>query len=182
MSWRIPWAKSHALIDHHLRDAGIGWTILKPTAFMQNFFWFKDPIAKGLLPQIAGKGSVSWVDTCDVARVAAKVLTEEGHNEATYFLTGPETLDMKEAALRLSEVTKRKVRYLDLPSPIFKLILRLTGNSRWMADGLVAQFSNVVAGHHDIDPTFEIMRLTGVAPRSFKDFVRDHRDEFVPNN
>jgi len=74
------------------------------------------------------------------------------------------------------------VRYLDLPSPLFKLILRLTGNSRWMADGLVAQFSNVVAGHHDIDPTFEIMRLTGVAPRSFKDFVRDHRDEFVPNN
>lgn len=175
-------AKSHALIDHHLRDAGIGWTILKPTAFMQNFFWFKDPIAKGLLPQIAGKGSVSWVDTCDVARVAAKVLTEEGHNEAAYFLTGPETLDMKEAASRLSNVTKRKVRYLDLPSPIFKLILRLTGNSRWMADGLVAQFSNVVAGHHDIDPTFEIMRLTGVAPRSFKDFVRDHRDEFVPNN
>jgi len=181
MSWRIPWAKSHALIDHHLRDAGIGWTILKPTAFMQNFFWFKDPIAKGLLPQIAGKGSVSWVDTCDVARVAAKVLTEEGHNEAAYFLTGPETLDMKEAASRLSNVTKRKVRYLDLPSPLFKLILRLTGNSRWMADGLVAQFSNVVAGHHEINPTFEIKRLTGVAPRSFSDFVRDHRDEFVPN-
>lgn len=178
----VPWAKSHALIDHHLRDAGIGWTILKPTAFMQNFFWFKDPIAKGFLPQIAGKGSVSWVDTRDVARVAARVLIEEGHNHATYFLTGPETLDMKEAASRLSQVTKRKVRYLDLPNPIFKLILRLTGNSRWMANGLIAQFSDVVAGHHDIDPTFEIKRLTGVAPKSFTDFVRDHRDEFVHSN
>lgn len=176
----VPWAKSHALIDHYLRDAGIGWTILKPTAFMQNFFWFKDSIAKGFLPQIAGKGSVSWVDTRDVARVAAKVLTEDGHNEATYFLTGPETLDMKEAASRLSHVTRRKVRYLDLPNPIFKLILRLTGNSPWMANGLIAQFSDVVAGHHDIDPTFEIKRLTGVAPRSFTDFVRDHRDAFVP--
>lgn len=178
----VPWAKSHALIDHYLRDAGIGWTILKPTAFMQNFFWFKDPIAKGFLPQIAGKGSVSWVDTRDVARVAAKVLTEDGHNHATYFLTGPETLDMKEAASRLSKVTKHKVRYLDLPNPIFKAILRLTGNSRWMANGLVAQFSDVVAGHHDIDPTFEIKRLTGVAPRSFTDFVRDHRDAFVRSN
>ncbi len=78
-------------------------------------------------------------------------------------------------------MTKRKVRYLHLPSPLFKLILRLTGNSRWMADGLVAQFSDVVAGHHEINPTFEIKRLTGVAPRSFSDFVRDHRDEFVPN-
>ncbi|MCL1500896.1 NAD(P)H-binding protein [Xanthomonas nasturtii] len=33
----VPWAKSHALIDHHLRASGIAWTILKPTAYMQNF-------------------------------------------------------------------------------------------------------------------------------------------------
>lgn len=175
----VPWAKSHALIDHHLRKAGIGWTVLKPTAFMQNFFWFKDPIAKGFLPQIAGRGCVSWVDTRDVARVAATVLVEDGHEHATYFLTGPETLDMKEAASRLSKITERKVRYINLPNPIFKVLLRLTGNSRWMANGLISQFSDVVAGHHDIDPTFEIQRLTGTEPRSFSDFLRDHRSLFV---
>ncbi len=75
----VPWARTHALIDHHLRAAGIGWTLLKPTAFMQNFLWFKKPIAKGFLPQVTGDGSVSWVDTRDVARVAAAVLTQEGH-------------------------------------------------------------------------------------------------------
>ncbi len=81
----VPWARTHALIDHHLRAAGIGWTLLKPTAFMQNFLWFKKPIAKGFLPQVTGDGSVSWVDTRDVARVAAAVLTQEGHAGATYF-------------------------------------------------------------------------------------------------
>lgn len=175
----VPWAKSHALIDHHLRGSGIGWTILKPTAFMQNFLWFKDPIAKGYLPQVAGSGSVSWVDTRDVARVAAKVLSEEGHAGATYFLTGPETLDMKAAAERLSGVMERKVRYVDLPTPVFRAILRLTGNSRWMAKGLVVQFADVVAGHHDIDPTFEIERLTGSPARDFTTFVRDHREQFL---
>ncbi len=174
----VPWAKAHALIDHHLRAAGIGWTILKPTAFMQNFLWFKDPIAKGFLPQVTGSGSVSWVDTRDVARVAATVLTEDGHEGATYFLTGPETLDMKEASARLSKVIGHKVRYLDLPSPIFWAILRLTGNSKWMAKGLVVQFDDVVAGHHDIDPTFEIERLTGKPPHSFTDFIEDHREQF----
>lgn len=175
----VPWARSHALIDHHLRGSGIGWTILKPTAFMQNFLWFKNPIASGFLPQVAREGSVSWVDTRDVARVAATVLTQEGHEKATYFLTGPETFDMKAAALRLSQVLGRKIRYLDLPTPVFRAILRLTGNSRWMAGGLVAQFNDVVAGHHDIDPTFEIERLTGTPPLDFTTFLRDHRERFT---
>jgi uncharacterized protein YbjT (DUF2867 family) len=175
----VPWAKSHALIDHHLRASGVDWTILKPTAFMQNFLWFKDPIARGFLPQATGNGSVSWVDTRDIARVAAAVLTQDGHRQATYFLTGPETLDMKEAAARLSKTLGHKVRYLDLPTPVFRALLRVTGNSRWMARGLVVQFDDVVAGHHDIDPTFEIERLTGERARSFASFVEDHRQQFA---
>lgn len=175
----VPWARSHALIDHHLRGAGIGWTILKPTAFMQNFLWFAEPVSKGYLPQVAGKGSVSWVDTRDIARVAATVLTEKGHEHATYFLTGPETLDMEQAATRLGAVLDRKVRYIDLPNPVFAAILRLTGNSRWMTKGLVVQFDDVVAGHHDIDPTCEVERLTGKAPRDFIDFACDHRAQFA---
>lgn len=175
----VPWARAHARIDHHLRAAGIDWTLLKPTAFMQNFLWFKKPIAKGYLPQVTGTGSVSWVDTRDIARVAATVLTEHGHVGATYFLTGPETLDMKDAAGYLSEEVGHKVRYLDLPTPLFYALLRVTGNARWMAKGLVVQFDDVVAGHHDIDPTFEIERLTGKPPHRFVDFVRDHRAQFT---
>ncbi len=175
----VPWARTHALIDHHLRASGIGWTLLKPTAFMQNFLWFKKPIAKGFLPQVTGDGSVSWVDTRDVARVAATVLTQEGHAGATYFLTGPETLDMTEAAQRLSQAIGHQVRYLNLPTFVFRAMLRLTGNSAWMAKGLVVQFADVVAGHHDIDPTFEIERLTGQPAHRFDDFIRDHRDAFA---
>lgn len=176
----VPWAKNHALIDHHLRASGMAWTILKPTAFMQNFLWFKKPISKGFLPQVTGRGSVSWVDTRDIARVAATVLTEENRHEgATYFLTGPETFDMSEAAASLTSVIGHQVRYLNLPTLVFRLMLRLTGNSAWMSKGLVVQFANVVAGHHDIDPTFEIERLTGQRPHSFTDFLRDHREQFA---
>jgi uncharacterized protein YbjT (DUF2867 family) len=175
---RIPWAQSHALIDHHLRASGVDWTILMPTAFMQNFLWFTKPVAKGYLPLGAGKGSVSRVDTRDIARVATTVLTQDGHSRATYFLTGPETFDMTDAAVKLSQVTGRKVRYLDLPTPVFRTVLRMTGSSRWMANGLVEQFSDMVAGHHDIDPTCEIERLTGRPPKDFASFLRDHRGDF----
>lgn len=176
---RILWAKSHTLIDHYLRASGVDWTILMPTAFMQNFLWFTKPITKGYLPLGAGKGSLSWLDTRDIARVAATVLTQDGHSRATYFLTGPKTFDMAEAAVELSQLTGRKVRYLNLPAPVFRVILRLTGSSRWKANGLVEQFSDMVAGHHDIDPTCEVERLTGQPPKDFASFLRDHRDAFV---
>jgi hypothetical protein len=58
-------------------------------------------------------------------------------------------------------------------------MLRVTGNSPWMAKGLVVQFDDVVAGHHDIDPTFEVERLTGEPPRTFASFVEDHRTAFA---
>ncbi len=32
----VPWARTHARIDHHLRASGVEWTILKPTAFMSS--------------------------------------------------------------------------------------------------------------------------------------------------
>lgn len=115
----------------------------------------------------------------DIARVAATVLTEEGHAAATYFPTGPETLDMQAATARLSKGIGRKVRYLNLPTPVFRVLMRATGNSPWMAKGLSVQFADVVAGHHDIDPTFEIERLTGVPPRTFDDFIRHYRQSFV---
>ncbi|MEE2952346.1 MAG: SDR family oxidoreductase [Pseudomonadota bacterium] len=174
----VPWAQAHAHIDHYLRQSGLAWTILRPTAFMQNFLWFKDPIAKGFLPQVAGKGSVSWIDTRDVARVAATVLTEQGHDSATYFLTGPETLDLTTISKRLGQVLGHKVRYINLPTPLFRGLLLATGSSRWMAKGLVVQFSDVVAGHHTVDPTCEVERITGTPPHDFTGFARDHRLQF----
>lgn len=44
------------------------------------------------------------------------------------------------------------------------------------------QFADVVAGHHDIDPTFEIERLTEPAAHSFDNFVSDHSRQFAKAN
>jgi uncharacterized protein YbjT (DUF2867 family) len=174
----VPWAKSHAEIDHYLRKSGIEWTILKPTAFMQNFLSLSKPISKGVLPQVAGNGLVGYIDAEDIARVALKVLTENHHKRATYYLNGPEMLDMKTIALQLSETLGRKVRYLNLPSFVFRIILRLSGLSRWFANGLIEQFAEVVARNHDNDLNEEFIRLTNSQPRSFLDFAKDHKQAF----
>jgi len=175
----VPWAKSHAEIDHYLRKSGIEWTILKPTAFMQNFLTLAKPISKGILPQVAGNGLVGYIDAEDIARVALKILTETHHKRATYYLNGPEMLNMKNIALQLSETLGRKVRYVNLPSFVFRIILRLSGMSRWFSNGLIEQFAEVVARNHDNDINEEVMRLTNSQPRSFLEFAKDHREAFL---
>ncbi|MGR3198632.1 MAG: NAD(P)H-binding protein [Paracoccus sp. (in: a-proteobacteria)] len=178
VSTPVPWAQAHARIDHHLRASGPRWTILKPTAFMQNFLWFKDPISRGFLPQTSDKGCASWVDNRDVARTAVTVLTNDGHDGATYFLTGPEALDIATINRRLGDVLGRRVRFVSLPKPGFQGLMRAVGNSSWMAKELAVQFADVVAGHHAIDPTSEIERLTGRPPHDFDRFASDHRARF----
>jgi len=178
----VPWAKSHAEIDHYLRNSGIAWTILKPTAFMQNFLSLSKPISKGILPQVAGNGHVGYIDALDIARVAFSVLTEDHHKRATYFLNGPEMLDMKEIALQLSETLGKKVRYVNLPSFVFRLLLRLYGSSRWVANGLIEQYAEVVAKNHDHDMNEEVIRITNCPPRSFLDFAKEHKEAFLNLN
>ena len=175
----VPWARAHAEIDAHLRESGLAWTILKPTAFMQNFLSMTGPISKGVLPHIAREGRVGYVDTRDVAAVADRVLADpEGHEGATYLLTGPEALTMREVAARLSEATGRRVRYVNVPTPAFRLALKVAGVDGWLAKGLVPQFRDVVAGGHAVDVTGEVARLAGCPPSSFADFARDHKAAF----
>lgn len=146
---------------------------------MQNFLSMTRPISKGVLPHIAREGRVGWVDTRDVAAVADRVLADpEGHEGATYFLTGPEALTMREIAARLSGAMDRRVRYVNVPVPAFRLALKLAGVDDWLARGLVPQFRDVVAGGHGVDVTGEIARLAGRRPRSFADFARDHEAAF----
>lgn len=175
----VPWAKSHAEIDHHLRNSGMEWTILKPTAFMQNFLSLSKPISKGILPQVAGNGQVGYIDAQDIASVAFSVLAENHHKRATYYLNGPEMLEMKEIALKLSETLGRRVRYVNLPSFVFRILLRFYGASRWVANGLIEQYAEVVAKNHDHDLGEEVIRITSFQPRSFLEFAKENKEAFL---
>ncbi len=175
----VPWAKTHAYIDHYMRASGIAWTILKPTAFMQNFLTMTQPISKGYLPQVGGKGLVGYIDAEDIGRVAYHVLTEGNHQRATYYLNGPEVLNMKEVASQISDAIGKKVRYVHLPAFAFRVLLRATGASRWLANGLIEQYAEVVAKNHDHDLGEEVMRLTGHEPRSFAEFAQKNKNKFA---
>ncbi|WP_445445021.1 SDR family oxidoreductase [Clavibacter sp. km3a] len=176
---RLPWARACAETDALLRASRLAWTLLRPSAFMQNVLQSAPAIRRGVYPQTTGRSAIGWIDAADIARVAAQVLTEDGHEGRDHVLTGPEALTSRQVAERLSTALGRRIRYVHLPGPLFGLALRAGGADAWLARGLVRQYAEVVRdGLDDVRAMSDaVSRITGTPPRSFLDFARANADE-----
>lgn len=113
--------------------------------------------------------------------MSAQVLKDgpSKHHGEYHILTGPELLSMPEIAACFSRAIGHKVRYLHLPGPVFGLLLRVSGIDAWMADGLVAQFVEVVRpGLENLEIQDTVERITGRKPVSFEEFAKKNREKF----
>lgn len=181
----IPWARDHARADEYLRRSGLAWTRLQPAAYMKNLLTEAVVIRRGWLPQTAGHGATSWVDVADIAAVAAHVLTHptaqgaRGDDGRSYLLTGTPATSYPQIAEMLTDLLGHRVRYLQVPAPLFYLGLRAAGTPRWQARGLLHQFVDVVRrGHDDARLTSTaISDLLDRPPVSLADYIVLHRGE-----
>jgi uncharacterized protein YbjT (DUF2867 family) len=98
-------------VEERLFESDIDFTILQPAAYMQNVLAYRDAIVeRGVYRVPYGEsGALSLVDLDDVAEVAARVLTEDGHGDAVYELAGPAALSPTDIARSLAEVLGRPV-------------------------------------------------------------------------
>ncbi len=178
---KVPWAAAPARTDALLRVSALHWTIPKPVAFMQNILDSAPAIKRGFLPHAAGISPVGWIDAADIAAVAAKVLVNKGHDNREYVLTGPELLPYRDLAATLANVLGHSVRAVDLPSPVYRILLRLSGVDAFTANGVAQQFADVVRNGRDgaNDLTAHAGMLLGRSPVSFEDFVGRHRARFA---
>ena len=98
-------------VEEQLFKSGLCYTILQPTAYMQNVLAHWDQILKrGVYPvPYPVETRMSMVDLEDVAQVAAVVLTQPEHAGATYELVGEEAMTQTEVAEVLSQQLDRPV-------------------------------------------------------------------------
>jgi len=103
----------HYAIERHLQRTTIAWTFLRAAFFMQNLTTtHRDDIREHddlLMP--AGNGRTAFVDVRDVAAAAAITLTEDGHANIAYELTGITAPTYTEVAVILSQALGRAIRY-----------------------------------------------------------------------
>ncbi|HWG84415.1 MAG TPA: SDR family oxidoreductase, partial [Deinococcales bacterium] len=164
----------HAKTEKYLMRSAIPYTMLRPSFFMQNLSTtHRQDVREGEIVVPAGRGRTSFVDVRDIAAVAAKTLTEPGHDGKTYELTGQDSLTYDEVAATLTRVLGRPVRYAR-PG-----ILRFWRSMR--RRGMPAPFILVMTALYTVcrlglagRVTSETERLLGRKPISFEQFARDN--------
>lgn len=97
-------------VEELLFESGLSFTVLQPTIYMQNILANWNQIENGIYPiPYSPQTCLSMVDLDDVAQVAAKVLTEAGHQNAIYELVGVSSISQTQVAEILSEQLNRPV-------------------------------------------------------------------------
>jgi len=171
--------RQHADSEDYIKSSGVAYTFLRPNGFMQNFVTYNGATinTQNAFYGSQGDGEVSHIDLRDIAAVAVKTLTEDGHQGKAYTLTGPEALSNARVAEILSEDTGREIRYVDLPAEQFKQALLGAGLPEWSANALVDLQQFYRRGSASA-VTRDVEQLLGRKPISFEQFSRDYAQSF----
>ncbi|HEV3468281.1 MAG TPA: SDR family oxidoreductase [Pyrinomonadaceae bacterium] len=171
-------AKWHGDAEEELRSSGLAYTMLRPNFFMQNLLGQAQTIAaEGRIYQPVGEARASFVDTRDVAAVAARVLTEDGHEGRSYDITGPEALSYYDVAERLSAAAGREITYVPISPEEFRRGALAAGLPEWLVEALGLLNETFASGRASA-VTDVVREITGTEPRTFEQFARDHASAF----
>lgn len=157
-------------IERAIEASGIEWTYLRAGMFALNarHFWG---------PQIRAGDVVRWpylaaptapIDERDIAAVAVRALTEDGHAGMEYVLTGPQSLSQHEQIctigsaigrqLRIEEMSAEEARRQGLPGMLLDAWAAAIGQSAFV--------------------TTSVGEITGTPARTFQEWVTSNVAEF----
>jgi uncharacterized protein YbjT (DUF2867 family) len=91
-------------LESHLVHSRMDWTILQPQHYMQNIDVRRVVTGRYCALPYSEARTLDFVDLADVAEVAAKVVTEQGHRWATYELSASELLSTTDIAKQIGAV------------------------------------------------------------------------------
>jgi uncharacterized protein YbjT (DUF2867 family) len=168
-------------IESSLIASGLGHTLLKTNAYMQNFLMMAHPLAEtNSFGTATGAGRIGHVDSRDVAAVAAEIAAARAaHAGQTYWPTGPEVLSAQEVAAVFSRVLGRPIAFHPITVAAQKQAMLDVG----LPENLAEDNTNAVALMADGDcdyVTGDVAMILSRPPRSFEQFVTDYAAAFSP--
>lgn len=166
-------------IEESVKGAGLPWTLLKPTFFMQNTMRAAQTISSnGVIYWDMNEGKLGMIDVRDIVDAAFAVLIGSGHEGKSYILTGPAAISFHDVARSFSSALGREVKYVSVPGASALKSMIGMGLPEWIAEGyreLDEGFSDNFASK----VTENVTNLTGHPARSFDQFARDFAQVFV---
>jgi uncharacterized protein YbjT (DUF2867 family) len=170
----------HYKVEQWLVSSGVNYTFLRASFFMQNLNTVHRAEIRdqNVIEVPVGSAKTSFIDVRDIGAVAAAALTQPGHENKAYDLTGSEALDYYQVAEQFSEVLGRKITYTN-PS-LFKFFIRLIRGGTKVIFAVIQTwlYHNTRKGMADT-VTSEVNRLLGREPIPLKRYIEDYKSCWV---
>ncbi|MFF3094783.1 SDR family oxidoreductase [Streptomyces cyaneofuscatus] len=108
-------AEENLTVEDLLKASGMAWTILRPTQFASNALWWADAIRAHETVRVPyADVGLPTIHPADIASVSRLALTESGHRERTYVLTGPERITPRQQAGAIAAALGREVPFTEI--------------------------------------------------------------------
>jgi NAD(P)H dehydrogenase (quinone) len=167
-------ARDHALTERAIREAGLELTALRDGLYGE----YAPLLAQdGAIRGPAAGGRVAWVAREDIARVAATVLTTDGHAGQIYDLTGPEAITLAETAQVLTEVSGTPVRYEE--ETVEQARASRAYAEGWEIDGWVGTYVAIATGEVGVT-SHTVEHVTGRRPWTLKELLHAEPEHIAP--
>src|SRR5579859_7611754 len=171
--------RGQAEIEEGLIASGLGYTLLRNNAYMQNLLMSAPSIARtGSFGSAANDGRVGMIDARDVAAVAAQIAVSPAvHAGKTYWPTGPEAITFSDAAAVLSKVLGRRVTFQPLTVEEQTQAMIDAG----LPESLAAMNAQAVALFAEGDSDYvtgDVPAILGRPARTFEQFAADYAAAF----
>jgi uncharacterized protein YbjT (DUF2867 family) len=164
-------------IERLIEISGLQWTFLRPGMIAANAIgWWA--------PQIRAGDTVRWpylavptapIDERDIAAVAVRALSEDGHAGAEYVITGPESLSQLEQIATIGRVIGRDLRIQEITPEEWRR--ELPGFvPPFVADILLDAWA--AGAGQPAFVTSTVAEVTGRPARTFREWVTDHARNF----
>jgi len=160
-------AYAHAAgFEQAVAASGLRYTILRSGGLDSNAFAWVEPIrAQRMAPAPFGGVGLPFVDPDDVAAVAAAVLTQDGHDGATYVLTGPAATTPRQRAAAIAEAIGEAVTFVEMtPEQAREQMIQFMPPA--VADGTLAILGEPTAEEQTASPDVERVLGRPAAPFS----------------
>lgn len=162
-------------IDDILAATGIVTTFLRPNVFMQNYVNYQSQAIKdGTIYAADGGQAQSFIDTRDIAAVAARVLTNPvAHAGKAYTLTGGEALTGEQAAATISAVVNKPVRHVSVPTEAAVATMNQWGMPSFIVN-VMDSLNKIVSAGYASGVSPDVETILGRKPRTFAAFANEN--------
>ncbi len=165
-------------VEDAVRRSGATWTFLRPGGFATNTLeWAPAIRAGGPVPMPYPEAARPLIHERDIADVAVRALTGEGHEGKAYVLTGPSALTMSEQVKIIGDAVGSRPYATEQPVDEYRAAMAaVTGDA--FAEGALRYWASLVDEPEPV--THTVADILGRPARTFREWATDHADDFRP--